>query len=334
MLDNKKIKWDSIISRIDKQRFTPIISNGVMNDTLFGNDNLVQAWSTHISYPLTDCDNLTRAAQFLSITERDPVQAKNDYLLFLNRQLLKFVRAKSGDKPAFLDKAKLKRDVKTLSLSQLATNRLNYPDFKEEQDNPLNILASLDLPIYLTTSHHHFMEAALTAMSKTPRTEVYCWRDDLKDNLPPEYLIDQDFEPTVENPLVYHLHGIDDYPDSLVLTEDDHLEFLVNVTRHFKKADFIPSTIRNALSSSQLLLLGYELHAWDLRVLLQGLIKDLPRRSRSFAIQLPHTDIEGVNDPQEFQNYLHQYFDQAKFDIYWGTPQSFMQTLWEKWEEF
>jgi hypothetical protein len=80
-----------------------------------------------------------------------------------------------------------------------------------------------------------------------------------------------------------------------------------------------------------LLLLGYKLHDWDLRVLLQGLIRHRPRRFHSFAIQLPVED-EGVRDTEEFKKYLDEYFNQAKFTVYWGSPQSFTDTLWQKKE--
>ncbi len=83
-----------------------------------------------------------------------------------------------------------------------------------------------------------------------------------------------------------------------------------------------------------MLLLGYELHDWDLRVLVQGLIRGKSHRFRSFAIQLEPSQSQGINDPERFRTYLQEYFDKVEFDIYWGQPQEFTAELWEKWENF
>lgn len=327
-MPDSKVDWYFITEQIYQKKLTPIISNQLINASLFGDDNLVQAWANKINYPLADGDDLTRVAQFLSVTRQDTTRAKSSYLQFLKQSLLELARAEPGADESFLKQ--VKSELRGLTFSQLAIGRLGYPDFSEEPYNPLSILARLDIPIYLTTSYHHFMEAALKVVGKIPRTEVYCWRYELEDNIPPEFVTDPDFEPDTQTPLVYHLHGIDDYPDSLVLTEDDYLAFLVNVTQDFG-THVIPNSVRNALSSSLLLLLGYDLHAWDLRVLLQGLIKGKPLRPRSFAIQLIPSEDDTKNAAQ-FQEYLQKYFGQARFDVYWGDPQSFMKTLWGEWE--
>lgn len=326
---NSDIDWYFVTEQIHQKKFTPIISDQVINNALFGGDDVVRAWADKINYPLADNDNLTRVAQFLSVTREDPTRAKYSYLQFLKQSLLNLARAEPDADQAFLDQ--VKSELRGLTFSQLATERLHYPDFEEERDNPLGILAQLDLPVYLTTSHHHFMEAALKATGKTPRTGVYCWREGLEEDIPSELRSDPNFKPGVQTPLVYHLFGIDDHLASLVLTEDDHLEFLVNVTQDFG-TDAIPSPVRNALSSSLLLMLGYDLHAWDLRVLLQGLIKGKPLRPRSFAIQLIPSEEDHIKNTDQFQEYLQKYFGQVRFDVYWGTPQSFMKTLWEEWE--
>ena len=327
-MPGSSIDWYFITEQISQRKFAPIISNQIIGSTLFGSHDTVRAWAEKIQYPLADSDNLTRVAQFLSATIQDSARAKSGYLQFLKQSLLDLARGWARADQAYLDQ--VKGELRGLTLSQLAVERLGYPDFGEEMDNPLRILAALDIPIYLTTSYHHLMEAALKAAGKTPRTQLYCWREGLEDNIASEYRTDPNFEPGVQTPLVYHLHGIDDFPDSLVLTEDDFLEFLVNVTQDFN-TDAIPSAVRNALASSLLLLLGYDLHTLDLRVLLQGLIRGKPLRPRSFAIQL-NPQADGVKDTVQFQEYLQKYFGQVRFDVYWGDPQSFMKTLWDEWE--
>jgi hypothetical protein len=324
-MSNSHIDWFIITERIVQKTLTPIISNQVINDILFGKKEAARTWANDVAYPLADSDNLTRVAQFLGITE-DPSRAKSKYLHFLKEKLLALAEAEAEThQQAFLDDFKGVK-LRGLTFSQLAT-ALRYPDFEKEDTNPLRIIAALDLPVYLTTSHHHFMEAALRVVGKKPRTEVYAWREGLEKKIPAKFRTDRDFEPDEETPLVYHLHGIDDAPESLVLTEDDYLEFLASITQDFN-TEAIPSTVRDAFSSL-LLLLGYDLHAWDLRVLLRGLIKgNNPFRPRSFAIQLDPDKVKSVKKPAQLREYLEQYFDKVAFDVYWGSPQEFMQDLW------
>ena len=79
--------------------------------------------------------------------------------------------------------------------------------------------------------------------------------------------------------------------------------------------------------------MGYELHAWDLRVLLHGLIRNKPLRPRSVAIQLMPGPEEGIKNSDAFREYLQEYFGQVHFDVYWGDPQTFIETLHKEWEK-
>ncbi|MCB0154786.1 MAG: SIR2 family protein [Anaerolineae bacterium] len=324
----ENVPWDFIVEQIDKKQCTPIISNHVVNDLLFGEPRLISAWADRVRYPLADSANLTRVAQFHSVTLQDSIRAKSEYLAFLEYELLDLAERDPKADQNFL--RQVRRERRSLTFSQLATERLHYPNFKDDPQHPLTILANFDIPVYLTTSHHRFMEAALKAVGKTPHTEVYCWREDLEENIPAACKPDLNFEPDERSPLVYHLHGLDDYADSLVLTEDDHLEFLVNVTRDFSRADVFPRKVRNAFTSSLLMLIGYELQGWDLRVLLQGLIRG-KRHQKGIAVQLEHSQLSNVKHPQQFQEYLQNFFGLVKFDVYWGSPQNFLTTLWQAW---
>jgi len=339
---SSEFDWEDIVEAINREECTPIISNQVINNLLFKHsikyNQVVQRWAKKYDYPLADGENLTRVAQFVSVMKNNkPSTAKSHYIRFLTQSLLDIACEEEAYRESiaiqgFLDEIKMELRG-DLTFSKLATDRLHMPRFnslQEEPDNPLSMLARLKIPIYLTTSHHCFIEAALQAIGKEPHAEVYCWHDDLEGKIPAECKSNPDFKPTVQTPLIYHLHGIDSYRDSLVLTEDDHLEFLVNVTQDIKDKKGIPNTVRKALSDSSLLLVGYELHAWDLRVLLYGLIKQVARHPRSFAIQITPGENQGIIKPRQFQRYLEELFKFVEFNVYWGDPEVFMQTLWER----
>lgn len=322
--------WDVLADAIRKRKCTPVISNQLMGNLIFGPESrIADSWATRENYPLAGQRALTRVAQYLSVTRKDAVRAKARYLQFLNEQLLDQASRIPSIAPALI--AEVRRE-RILTFSQIATDRLKIPDFKAQPDNPLSVLATLDIPVYLTTSPHRLIEAALLAYGKQPRTEVYAWREDLEESLPTELLPDLGYKPDVQTPLVFHLHGIDDDPASLVLTEDDYLEFLVKITHDLPDTTVMPSAVRNAVSNHWLLLIGYRMHAWDLRVLLQGMIRGKSKRPRSFTVQLTPEATPALGNTARIQDYLTNYFDSAQFDIYWGAADAFAQTLWQETE--
>ena len=52
------------------------------------------------------------------------------------------------------------------------------------------------------------------------------------------------FKPSPQTPVVYHLHGHRSVIDSLVLTEDDYLDYLVNMSAAFGRGSDSPAAKR------------------------------------------------------------------------------------------
>lgn len=328
-MPNTEISWSYIADQINRKKCTPVISNQLILSALFPEQAVVADWAKSSGYPLADA-NLALVAQYLSVTYRDAYRAKTEYLEFLKQQYLA-----SAEKDATLDRTLLDqvRRERGLSVSQLVGERLGYPP-AGDAENPLNLLAAFDMPVYLTTSPHLLLETALRSLHKQPRTEVYTWHPTLEETIPPDYRHDPEFQPTTDAPLVYHLHGLDEFPDSLVLTEEDHLDFISNVIHDFRAIGKMPNAVRNAISSTILILVGYNIQSWEMRVILQELIRDQPRRPRSVAIQLDPHDLPDVLDLARFQEYVQMYLaqDKFRFDIYWGDARSFLKQLWSAWQ--
>jgi len=203
------------------------------------------------------------------------------------------------------------------------------PDFSEE-DEPHGVLADLPLPIYLTTNCDDFIVRALESRGKTPRVEICQWNKALREltesQLPSE--------PSPPNPLVFHLHGGAAEPKSLVLTEDDYLEFLVSVSQG---EDVLPSRVKQALTDSSLLFIGYSLQDLTFRVLWQGLVAPRPKgwRYGSVSVQLvPVPDDATSEERRAAKRYWEQYFAELKVRVYWGTARQFARELRSKWREY
>lgn len=411
--------WRAIVRRIADGKVTPFISDHASSAHLPGRDGLIQAWADDIAYPMISSFSITRLAQYLS-TVSDDLAAKEEYLSFAKRFLVKSAAPQTNG----FGRSELLRT----NLSALAID-LGLLAVAKEPTNPLYVLANLPLPIYITTSYYTFLEEALRAAGKAPRTEICYWRDELRaipangdkrgvnplaqvreivadrfddeelrtlcydlevdydslaavgkggkareliayldryqrieelvalgrrqrpdidwsmgapdtgaadytaDSVPSVFDLDRTYEPTIEEPLVYHLHGLESIPASLVLTEDDYLDFLVKVSWD---NTVIPPRIGEALVDSSLLLLGYRLQDWDFRVLFRGLInrKRGSRRLLSLAIQLSLEPEEAeVSSMEEAEEYLEKYFDKANFKIYWGQTEEFIEELWTYWNE-
>lgn len=145
--------------------------------------------------------------------------------------------------------------------------KIGPPDFAAS-DEPHGVLARLPLPVYITTNYDDYMVRALEASSKAPIQELCRWNSVLQER-PSMLGQGSDFAPTAQQPVVFHLHGHLKAPESLVLTEDDYLDFLVNISQ---EQDLIPARIRRAFRETSLLFLGYKLADWDFRVLFRSLV--------------------------------------------------------------
>jgi hypothetical protein len=317
-----KIKQNFIAKRIDEGKLLPFVSNTISNDLIFGShEDLVEAWADYIDYPFDDRQRLTRLTQYDSVMSKaNPEIETNDYSYYIQEKYLEFLKKALLSITPETVRHELEADIDL--------QRRSFSDFVHragrlhlDKTNPLLILANFPLPIYLTTSYHKFLEAALKSVGKEPRTEICDWKNRLRGI--PSVSPDPLYLPTKEEPLVYHLHGLDTNPATLVLTEDDHVDFLVAISR---ANETIPPRVQQALVDSALLFLGYSLGRWDFRDTFRGLIKTglQQRPYKSVAIQLMDNELEKIY----FKNYLAQ---EANFDIYWGRPDQFLLELWQDW---
>lgn len=205
------------------------------------------------------------------------------------------------------------------------------PDFEDENE-PHRTLADLDLPVYLTTNYDDFMAAALQRKGRKVVREFARWMRRLKaDN---HSLFDVGYEPSINEPVVFHLHGHADFHESLVASEDDYLDFLVNISQDLvtspsdiKQKAILPLRIRRALTSTTLLFVGYSLNDINFRVILRGLVGTLERSSRNIhiAVQL------SSGSARELDEYLEQYFRWTlDLSVFWGTARNFSAELRER----
>jgi hypothetical protein len=285
--------WKLLLRRIKDGKCTPFLGAGACFGALPLGGQIAQKWSQEHDYPLEDCHDLARVAQFLAV-QYDPMFPKEEIL----EQWFKEVAP---------------------------------PDFTEP-DEPHSVLADLPLPVYMTTNYDDFMVQALERRNKDPKRELCRWNQLVKGQ-PCIFESKPGFRPTAANPVVFHLHGHDKVPESWVLTEDDYLDFLVNISRD---QALLPPRIQEALTGASLLFIGYSLADWDFRVLFRGLVMSTESSLRriSVTVQLPPQSTDALESTrQPVQEYLGEYFSKIDMRVYWGTAREFAAELRRRCQE-
>jgi hypothetical protein len=262
--------WEDIMPRINQGIVIPIISNSFRIEQIFGEEKkvsdqlaetpqpeddltveeqLAAEWANFIGYPMPDVHNLARVAQYFLIGQKDPLQARAKYVEFLKTLLLTIAQ----DDEEYGDLvSKLNIEIQEQHFSEIV-RQLDYPRFPQGVEDSLRLLARLPLPIYITTSYCDFLERALDAEGKTPHTQVCFWSG-RSSGAKPEHRPDPNYEPTPTQPAVYHLFGLEDYPQTLVLSEDDYMNFLISVAEDINTQNpIVPLKLRQALAESPLL---------------------------------------------------------------------------------
>ncbi len=199
------------------------------------------------------------------------------------------------------------------------------PDFTERYQVH-KVLASCDLPLYVTTNYDDFMFQCLEQTpGRAPRREISPWYVTDPRDRPASSLSDRQYQPSEREPLVFHLHGHYTVPRSLVLTEDDNIEYLVREAADARRRDLqvLPDYVRGRLRDTSLLFLGYGLQDWTFHVLFRRLLSGSPQRRNHISVQLN----PGSSTPVQACKYLEKYLSSQRIWIFWGTTEEFMKKL-------
>jgi hypothetical protein len=156
-------------------------------------------------------------------------------------------------------------------------------------------LARLPFGLILTTCHDDLFARALAAAGKKPLVQRYHLRGDKLDN--PEFLLPG--QP--DTPSIYHLFGEAREPRSMVLSENDLLDFLIAI---ISERPPLPNSLGRVLKrdGQSFLFVGFGIKQWYLRVLLKVLVRalELHRTGSTIATE----PLRGLSDPDREQTIL------------------------------
>jgi hypothetical protein len=289
--------WNNLLYRIKIGACTPFLGAAVNYGILPLGGDIAKDLADRHDYPLDSKNDLAKITQYLAIKFNDSVRPKDLVLFELDK----------NQKP------------------------FDYNDDSE----PLNTLAKLPFPVYITTNYDDLLFSTIEhhrqKLGCKPAFEICKWNKSLnvQANL---FKRGSKFKPSAQTPVIYHLHGHKSVVDSIVLTEDDYLDFLVNMSRDIDT--FLPPRIQEAITGSSLLFVGYSLADIDFRVLFRGLRGNLEKSlSRmSIAVQLPYDDAHPNKEKAE--EFVTNYFHNMQVRVYWGTAKQFATELWNRWSDY
>ncbi|MGA9996468.1 MAG: SIR2 family protein [Pyrinomonadaceae bacterium] len=282
--------WDLLIRRIKDGKCAPFLGAGAAYGVLPLGGDIAKAWAKEYGYPLEDASNLISVSQYLAV-KTDPI--------FPKEQIVEMFKKSPS------------------------------PDLNDPLE-PHNVLGGLPLPVYLTTNYDDFMTKALARRKRDPNRILSRWNQWVKDYVsdnPTPFDKDPQYKPTVANPVVFHLHGYVPLAESLVLTEDDYMDFLLDMA---SDQEIIPTQIRRTFTGSTLLFLGYRIADWNFRVLMKS-FKGYMQRYTHFAVMRVPAASEATKD--EAQKYLTEYYADIDVRVYWGEVKDFMAQLKERWDK-
>jgi hypothetical protein len=193
--------------------------------------------------------------------------------------------------------------------------------FRESRSSPgpLHVeLARCPFSLVLTTCHDDLFTKALILKGKTPSRYWYHYRGEPRDNR------ELEGKPEPDSPVVYHLFGAFDEPNSLVLTENDLLDFYINLLSGRPK---LPDSVRSILRDKTFLFVGFGIRHWYIRVLLKLFIRSLEISAGSVALESL-----GELDPQEREQTVLFYRRGTRVEVVDMEAMAFVQKLLMRFE--
>lgn len=294
--DAREAAWNRLIGNIEEGDCIPFLGAGACANHIPLGGQLALTWGERMGYPLRDKTNLPAVMQYVATMSYEG------------------------------DATSLKRDF-----ARQEFDGIHAPDFGQPGQIHA-VLARRHLSLYVTTNFDDFMTRALQYWRKHPRLDYSPWYGVSEGTARIGPLADPTYEPTPAEPLVFHLHGIFSDPPSLVLTEDDYIEFLVRLATDTTRragavtaSDVLPTYVRTRLRTQPLLFIGYSLRDWTFLVLFRTLLHGIPlsQRRNHVSVQVD----PGERASKSARRYLEQYFNAQRIRIFWASARDFAEEL-------
>lgn len=320
--------WTYLLDYIAAGQCTPFLGPRVNAGLLPDAATISQRLARRHGYPLGNSDDLPKVAQYVAL--KAPSVLRNNYFNLLKQGLLRHleIRPNKADQHRY---SRMSFGALVAELNWLENARAARETVVQQ------LLAELELPLYVTTNADTFMAAALRAhlAGEADSVREIGLRWDLNRDRPAEEKFVIAPAPSREAPVVLYLNGHDgdaEQAQHMVLSEDDYLGHFVRIARD--RNDVLPMNVLQLLAQNSFLFLGYSLDDWEFRIVLQALLGTMAKtggQELHVGVQL---DVSDDLASDEVLDYFHRYLGRFNIDIYWGSTQQFMTELHNRWAAY
>jgi hypothetical protein len=325
-------RWPALVADITAEpcNCIPVLGPG-LPETLFGSmRDMARRMALRHDFALAPDgrDDLSQVVQYLAYRQSGKL-ARSALAAFLKGELLHRQAARLPDELRNAPPDSVKLDT----LITLLGEKVRAAD----PDNLHSRLARCPFPIYVTTGRDNLLRDALRAEGKVPRSLIARWKR--FDNVAPErFYAEPGYSPTVKEPVILHMFGNLEQPDTLVVSQDDYFDFLVGITQRQANTDApgLPHFLSSQIASSGLLFLGFKVDDWDFRILYRTIRLHEGMQNRGADEDFDFTRVAVQIDPEEgasiepsgarlyFERFFQKTTDTA---IVWGSADAFIAEL-------
>ena len=326
-------RWDAVVNDVRNQECVPVLGAGLVQYILGSTRDIARKWAERYEFPLAphNRDDLSQVAQYL-VYRQSKSLAINELRTHLVGHMRSKYRAELEAIGAETGKDLFAAPDDTQNLFGELIRSVGAYLRRQDPEDPHALLARMPFRVVINANRSNLMHDAFVEAGKRPKVLLCNWIvvNDRPIQIGPK--LPEGWEPSVEEPLIFHVFGNLSFERSLVITEDDYFDFLIAVTRNETLHGLaIPGAVTEALASSGLLLIGFHVDDWDFRVLFRGVLKQpgdaLGEWNARVAVQMSPSEGEIV-DPDRASAYLKDYFQSAgRLSTFWGSAEDFVRNL-------
>jgi hypothetical protein len=239
-----------VMTWLRRREVIPILGPGINRGLLLSRSEIAERWAIDVDYP-GDHSDLAAVANFRETIRGRKIPHANLFDM-LKEDLLS------------REDIRERRRYESYSIPQIMEGiAIKY--FERDNEEPHRVLAELPIDTYVTTNWDGLMTAALQWAKRSPKVWTARWINSQEETRDYANMRGQP-----NSPLVFNLFGND--IQSAVLTEDDHLDFLKNMSKEDWR---FPKFLKKDLTQAMLVFLGFDFRELDFKVMFRTIVDQL-----------------------------------------------------------
>jgi len=307
--------FSQVLTWLKRREVIPILGPGINRGLLLSRSEIAERWAIDVDYP-GDYSDLSAVANFRETIRGRKIPHANLFDMLKDDLLSR-------------EDIRERRRYESCSIPQIMEGiAIKY--FERDNEEPHRVLAELPIDTYVTTNWDGLMTAALQWAKRSPKVSTARWTTSQHETR--EYAT---IKGQPNSPLVFNLFGND--IESAVLTEDDHLDFLKNMSKEDWR---FPKFLKEDLTKSMLVFLGFDFRELDFKVMFRTIIAQLrllggDGRDRIAVIQIRRESslLEQKARDRALQAFVEREAGKLSLKVFDGTVREFLAEVRLHWRQ-